>query len=357
LVPYRELLAKHERLGGRLALSAVVRFESAAEQWDTFKLLLKHGITPAHQEGYPAIDGPEIDKLEYERGWLVKPRQCYLGFVRLLQALSREIEASQAAAMNLSDDIALFFDKPLCQQRLAHAGVPVPASFGALPSYADIRARHRDVGRVMVKLAHGSGAAGCVALHWSGGRIRALTTVVESFVDGQMRHYCSKRIRTLNDEVEIAALVDWLCREKVQVEEWLPKAQYNGRNFDLRVVTIAGVPRHMMVRVSGSPFTNLTIGNRRGDVTAVAARMDEGAWDRLRETCAHVASLFPASFALGIDVLLRPDFHRHAVLEINAFGDLLLQECDAGEDTYSAILSAWENSRTAWPHPRTCALR
>jgi hypothetical protein len=353
LVPYADLLTGRTRLADYLEPDAVVRFESAAQDWGTFKLLLRHGLAAARAEAYPALDGPQIDRLEYERGWLVNPRQCYLGFTRLVRTLARHVKACQARSLNHANDIAVLFDKPACQARLRRSGIPIPLSFCPARDYAEIRARHRTAGRIMVKLAHGSGAAGCVALHWHGGRARALTPMAEVYRNGQRRLYCSKRVRVLLDECEIAALVDRLCLERVQVEEWLPKARWAGRSFDLRVVTIAGVPRHTLVRVSASPFTNLTLGNQRGDLAAITRRMGPAAWEGLRGTCARVAGVFPRSFTLGVDVLVRPDFRRHAVLEVNAFGDLLLNLLDGGHDTYTATLAVWER-RAAARKPAVC---
>jgi hypothetical protein len=350
VVTYADVLTGQTRLADHLGPGALVRLESAAENWDVFKLLLKHGLPAAGQEGYPVLDGPDIERLEYERGWLITPRQCYLGFTRLAHTLTGEVEASEAAALNHGAEIAVCCDKSRCQERLGQAGVSIPVSFGPARDYGEVRARHRGAERIMVKLAHGSGAAGGVALHWSRGRVRALTTMVELSVHGQRRLYCSKRIHALIDELEIAALVDRLCVERVQVEEWLPKARWEGRNFDLRLVTIAGVARHALVRTSASPFTNLTLGNRRGDLAAIIERMGPAAWQLLRDTCKCVAGAFPRSFTLGVDVLVRPDFQRHAVLEVNAFGELLLNQLDAGEDTYTATLAAWE--RVDEPEPR-----
>jgi hypothetical protein len=345
IVPYADLLTEKTRLADHVSAGTTVRLESAAENWDTFKLLLEWGIAPALEAHYPALDKTGIQRLGYERGWLIHPRQAYLGFTRLLRALSQELEATCATALNHAEDIAVCFDKPCCQERLASRGIPIPASLGSPADYAAVRKHLRKAGRIMLKLAHGSGAAGCVALHASNGRVRALTTVEESVVHGQSRLYCSKRIRSLTYELEIAALIDRLCIEKVQVEEWLPKARWEGRNFDLRVVTIAGLPRHAIARAAASPFTNLTLGNRRGDLAGIKTQMGSDSWKSLRDTCARVAALFPRSLSLGIDVLVRPDLTRHAVLEVNAFGDLLLGQLDDGEDTYGATLSALERQR------------
>ncbi|MFO0810612.1 MAG: STM4014 family protein [Gemmataceae bacterium] len=345
LVPYRELLARPHALGEALVPDALVRVESPAGDWETFRGLLRHGIAPSARERFEVLDGRAIDATEYERGRIVHPRQAYLGWTRLLRELYGAATAAGVPWLHPVEDIADLFDKPRCQERLAAAGVPIPASFGPARDYADVKARCGGEGRVMIKLAHGSGAAGCVAIHRSNGRVRALTTVAEACVNGEARMYCSKRLRCIDDEGEIARIVDTLCRERVQVERWLPKASCGGRNFDLRVVVIGGVPRHAVVRTHAGVFTNLTLGGRRGDLQWVRERMGDDAWRALLATCSRAAAAFPESFTLGLDVLVRPDFRRHAVLEVNAFGDLLLGSTHRGEDTYTATLAAWAAAR------------
>jgi hypothetical protein len=47
---------------------------------------------------------------------------------------------------------------------------------------------------------------------------------------------------------------------------------------------------------------------------------------------------FPKSLYAGIDLLVTPDFQKHFVLEMNAFGDLLHDTLYQGVDTYSLEL-------------------
>jgi glutathione synthase/RimK-type ligase-like ATP-grasp enzyme len=327
---------------GSIPSDAVVRIETPGGDWETFKLLLKHGGKLAQSEGYPALDDRAIDRLQYERGWLIRPRQAHLGYLRLLRSLEFHLISSGADTMHTAEEIAVCFDKPACQARLARHGVPIPACLGSPRSYDELKILVHSDRRVMVKLAHGSGAVGCVAIHYANGRARAVTTVAQMQMAGESRLYLSKRPIYLAGELEIAALVDRLCVEGVQAEAWLPKARWHGRNIDLRVVTIDGVPRHVVVRSSTSVFTNLTLGARRDNLSAIVQRMGPHVWQRIRDTCASVAAAFPVSFTLGIDVLIRPDWDRHNVLEVNAFGDLLINELDQGEDTYAATLNAWQ---------------
>ena len=194
--------------------------------------------------------------------------------------------------------------------------------------------------RVFVKLAHGSSASGVVA-YQTNGRLHQATTTVEMVREGDdLRLYNSRRVRTYRDPAEILALIDALCRHRVHVERWLPKAGLGGRALDLRVVTIAGRPRHTVVRLSRTPMTNLHLLNDRGDVGPVRQRMGEAAWSAALRTCERAATCFPGSLYAGVDLLIQSGWRRHAVLELNAFGDLLPGVLDGGVDTYTAEIQA-----------------
>ena len=53
-----------------------------------------------------------------------------------------------------------------------------------------------------------------------------------------------------------------------------------------------------------------------------------------------MTTCFPGSLHGGLDLLIAPDFRRHALLEVNAFGDLLPDLLWEGEDTYTAQVRA-----------------
>ena len=60
----------------------------------------------------------------------------------------------------------------------------------------------------------------------------------------------------------------------------------------------------------------------------------------MQRTCEATAALFPRSLYCGIDLLVSPDFCDHAVLEVNAFGDLLPGITWNGLDSYTCELEA-----------------
>jgi glutathione synthase/RimK-type ligase-like ATP-grasp enzyme len=279
----------------------------------------------------------------FDKGRIWYPRQWYLGFRALLRRIAQQLSrCPPGVRMNQPADVEVLFDKVRCQERFARAGIPVPRSLGPVRSFAELRERMREAGcrSAFVKLAHGSSASGVVAYRTSGARQEALTTVEMVRQGGEWRLYNSRLIRCYRKPAEVAALVDALTREGVQVEEWLPKAGLDDHVFDLRVMVIGGEARHVVVRMSQSPMTNLHLQNRRGNLSAVVARMGPEAWHLARRTCERAAAVFPDSLHLGVDLLVAPDYRRHAVLEANAFGDLLPDVLSEGMDTYEAEIRA-----------------
>src|SRR5262249_26769433 len=131
---------------------------------------------------------------------------------------------------------------------------------------------------------------------------------------------------------------DALCRHRGHVEQWLPKAGLDNRTFDLRVVGIAGRACLTVVRLSRSPMTNLHLLNERVDEGAVRGRGGRSAWDAARRNCELAMECFPESLYAGIGLMFSPDHRRQAVIEVNAFGDLLPGVFWQGLETYAAEL-------------------
>jgi hypothetical protein len=197
--------------------------------------------------------------------------------------------------------------------------------------------------RVFIKLAHGSSGSGVIAYERGGAnglRQRAVTTVEMVHQREGVQLYSSRRLRTYTDGVEIKTLIDALCRQRVHVEQWLPKAGFDGRAFDLRVVVTGGRAGHSVVRMSRSPITNLHLLNDRADSEGVRKRMGEQAWRAAMHMCEQAMHSFPNSLHGGVDLLVSTDFRRCSVLEVNAFGDLLPGVEHNGLSTYAAQIEA-----------------
>ncbi|QDU93372.1 STM4014 family protein [Lignipirellula cremea] len=311
-----------------------VRLESPGENFAVERELIARGAALTGR-----IDPGEVRRTPPDQGRIWLCREWFLGWRRQLQGWAN----LPVRWMNPPADIVQMFDKPACQQHLAGLGVIVPEQLGRIRDWDDLRRRMRDRGlsRVFVKLASGSSASGVIALRTSSTAVQA-TTSVEMVAQpaGPPALYNSLRVRTYTSEREVGLLVDTLAAEEIYAERWLPKAGWQGRTFDLRVMVIAGQVRQMVMRTSQTPLTNLHLGNARGDLAAFLQQTPPARLEPAWETCRRVAGAFPRSLYLGVDLLLGPGLGRHAVMEVNAFGDLLPGVEIDGRDSYQDEVAA-----------------
>ena len=347
VVSYADILNGRYALGDLVAPCGLLRIESPGKSLEMDRRLLLAGADLADAEGdgtYERLDRRAVLALRPERGRLVASRQWYLGLCRALDLLAAQLSSRpDIRLMACPADVALLFDKRRCHARLRDAGVPVPASLPPVVSFEDLAARLHEAGltRVFVKLAHGSSASGIVALSLDARRAVGTSTVELVGTSDGVRLYNTRRLRVYRGHAEVAPLVDALCRQRAHVERWLPKASMGGRALDVRVVVIAGRARHTVVRLSPSPITNLHLLNDRSDPSALMRRMGGAAWSDVLRACERSARVCaPDSLYAGVDLAVVADFRRHAVLEVNAFGDLLPGVTSGGQDTYTAELLA-----------------
>jgi hypothetical protein len=358
-LPAARVVAWLDLIQGRVNLQSVigtgdaVRLESPGKDFGVERAMLLAGAEeddpddPAG-ETYDRLDAAAAARLSSDKGRILWPRQWYLGFCAALRRVAAQLaRCPPHRLLNDAEDVAVMFDKCRCHARLSAARVPVPPAIGEVSGFDELSAAMRDRGwpRVFVKLAHGSSGSGVVAYQTDGGgangagRHQAVTTVELVREAGGLRLYNSRRLRTYRDVREIALLVDTLARHRVHVEQWVPKAGIDGRAIDLRVVVIARRARHAVVRLSRSPITNLHLLNDRAGPEELRQRMGEAAWGAAMAACERAMECFPGSLHGGVDLLIVTDFRRHAVLEVNAFGDLLPGVAWEGKGTYEAEIA------------------
>ncbi|MEV4813352.1 STM4014 family protein [Micromonospora avicenniae] len=290
-------------------------------------------------------EDPQVDRMlrraatAARHGELVGLADAYAG---LVGGLAR-VAAGGADLLNRPEDVAVLCDKRRCHALLSAAGMPVPAALPPVGDYTQLRTAMAATGwaRVFVKPAHGSSAAGVLALAVGPRRVQAITTI-EHTPDAL---YNSLRVRSYADESEIAAIVDRLAPDGLHVERWLPKAGLGDRVVDVRVLVVAGRPTHAVVRAAHGPLTNLHLGNARGDLDELRAAAGPRAWSAAMETCERVAACFPGSLHVGIDLMFLAGWRRHAVAEVNAFGDLLPGVLSDGRDSYAEQVHALTSGR------------
>ena len=321
----------------------MLRVDSPGEDFAVEKRLLAAGADAADAEGGPVLSAGELAGLREDRGRILHPRQWYLGFRRTLHDWHRRLADRRGPRWTAPPGgILRAFDKIDCHRHCRAAGVPVPEPLGPVGGFDELAGRAAAAGwdRVFLKPAHGSSASGVVALHRTRGGWVAVTSAELVRGGGGVRLYNSLKVRRYTNLDDVRDLVDELARHRVHVERWLPKAATGGRTYDLRLVTIAGEPRHTVARTARSPLTNLHLGGRRGDLPALLRRVPPDRWEAMWDTARRTAALFPGSLTLGLDLLFTPGHRRHALLEVNAFGDLLPGVTDGGRDVYAAQVEA-----------------
>lgn len=343
-LPAAEVMSYHDLLAGAdlptLTSDTIIRLESPGKDFEVERALLRLGAECDDPEsGYERLSKAAVEKLSFEKGRILPSRQWYLGYCALLDRLKPQLLESRL--MNRPEDIQIMFDKRACHALLQQNKIAVPDSLPLIDSYDTLmeHMRQRSWQSVFIKLAHSSSASGVVAYRTNNGRHQATTTVEMAESGGMLHLYNSRRMQTYHDVQKIAALIDKLCQNRVQVERWIPKAGIVGKTFDLRIVVIAGKARHTVVRMSHNPITNLHLLNERGDLQATLAQIGATHWEDAQATCERAASTF-ASLYSGIDLLFTPNYQHHAILEMNAFGDLLPGIFNENQDTYTAEIMA-----------------
>lgn len=390
---YLDLICDRESLADIIDSQTIIRIESPERNFLVEKAIIAAGANIEPAGNHQQITAADALALEFDKGRIYYPKQWYLGWCNLLQQwanviLNQDILNQSLPGNNLGyfinhpTDIIQMFDKRICHQRftdyslnqpdivhnnlispnslagglakisrqpipqinhaMPRSTIPLPRCLAGITSYEHLREQmqQQNLSRVFVKLAHGSGASGVVAYRVSPKGESAITTVERVCKQGETILYNSRKIRTYFQREDIADIINILCKEGVQVEEWLPKAKLQHRPFDLRVVVISGEAQHLVVRLGKSPMTNLHLKSDRGNSDEFLQRVGAENWQEMRQTCETAARLFPNSLYCGIDLLVYPDFRRHAILEINAFGDLLPGITWNNLDTYTSEVKA-----------------
>lgn len=297
---------------------ALFRIDSVGEDPVVEQALLRLGRDRAESEGVWVARDAEIDALPQKFGAILAPRQAHLGFLAALDALDGCVaERPGWTLLNPTSTIRVCFDKRVAAPLLAGVGVPIaPVVHLAGTVLPDPGANG-----LVIKLASGSSAS-CLGIWRRGPRGPELFTSVERTPTGL---YNSLRPRSYSGAAA-HSLIRLLLREGAHVEEFIPKAEMDGQNFDLRILVVGGEPAFTVVRRSPLPITNLHLGGTRGDPARLAGIVPEAVRQAIDEAMRTVSEALPA-LHLGVDVMIErdpaPGSAGFRVLEVNAFGDLL----------------------------------
>jgi hypothetical protein len=363
VLPWREVVPREGNLDGLPAFDApaIVRLESPGRDWDVTKLLLQAGCRATGEEDH-------FGDLSYRKGELVRPGLFNAGFRRVLEGLQRAFDVRPHLHLTAwPSEVAEMFDKNATAARLSQAGIPVPASLewrvgGVEPPLLESSSANRGgstpPARLLdelrrwdtayVKLNTGSSASAIAVVRPRVETPYAISTIVR--MDGAF--WSSRRLqRHTGDDLD--AILAFLLREGVCVQQGIRMATIDGDNFDVRVVMIHGQPAFTIFRLSHHPMTNLHLGGRRGDETHCRAAIPTRAWLDAMDHCLETAQLYK-SVMVGIDLLFEQGYRKHYILEVNAFGDFFPDLVDAqGRSVHHfEIAKTWDTDEHG-SEPRT----
>jgi len=327
-VEWRDWLADPGALGRRLQQPCRLKLEPPGDDADAHLALLHLGCA---RLGRPPCEPPAHGELLAADAW-------FEGFRAALARLAAQVAAlPHVELVNAPDEIVAMTDKLECQRRLQTAGVPTPALLGPVSGHDDLVARldQHGLDRVFVKARYGSSAAGVIAYRRNGRGLEQATTTASLQPDGRL--FNVKRPRIYTDRAALRRLVDAVAAQGAYAEVWMPKPRCDAGHFDLRVLTLRGRAAHRVARIGSRTVTNLHLDSARGDAAALLDAADLAALERTAEAAARA---FPRSAVIGFDAIARRG--AAAVLEANAFGDLLPGLLWNGRDTYAAAFEAFE---------------
>lgn len=341
VISYQAIVSEPDLLQRAVTEDAIVRVESMGESCETDRLLLTLGQPVASQP----LSNKDIAALQLEKGQIIPSKQWYSGLTVFFDLLKQALGnvARHRCTLDFSEAL-LLFDKRKTAATWQAAGLAVPSFLTeTISSFEQLLGllKQYQFNQVFIKLAHGSAASGAIALRFNSSHVQAITTIEQVSHHQQYALYNSNRLITYRCWKDVERLINTLLQQHaLQIECWIPKAQFHGQVFDLRVVVIANKAAHILMRSGRQVITNLHLGhNTRGDVSALKAYMGSR-WSSITTLAEQAMQSFPNSLYAGVDVLLSQTFNHAYLLEANAFGDFHPNVYYRGLDTYQAQLAA-----------------
>ena len=244
--------------------------------------------------------------------------------------------------LNYPEGILAVLDKGRCKAKLIENGVPVTELLS--DKVRTIKQLHemmerQGVSAVFVKPVYSSGAAGVAAYRRLPGKDK-MVLYTSCCLQGA-KLFNTKKLYRLERWDEIQPLLEAVLSLGVIVERWHPKASFQGKSYDLRVVWQFGRMEYVLARCSKGPVTNLHLNNAPLELKRLGLSVQTMA--EVENVCRQAMETFPQLAMAGIDVLLEQGTMKPYIIEINGQGDLIYQDIYGENRIYKRQIEMMQN--------------
>ena len=261
----------------------------------------------------------------------------FLKYALLNQAYKETLQ--RLGEMRLSDDVCFLntphallraLDKKETKQVLMDRGLKVTPMLPSPRSFDELRELLAGCGRgCFLKPRYGSGAGGIMAVRYQPNRNKWVVYTTLQQVDGVIHN--TKRINRLSTEKEMIPLAEAVMQTEANLEEWIPKEQLQGENYDLRVVCRESEIDYIVVRCSKGSITNLHLNNKAHWWNELS--LPEVVRQQIYFQCQEAVQSLDLQYA-GVDVLIERGTDIPYIIEVNGQGDHVYQDMFAHNSIY-----------------------
>ena len=178
-----------------------------------------------------------------------------------------------------------------------------------------------------LKQRYGSGAGGIMAIRYQPRQKKWVVYTTLQKVDRVIHN--TKRIHRLTKEQDILPLAEAVMHTGAILEEWIPKEQLQGENYDLRVVSGEEEIDYVVVRCSKGGITNLHLNNNARLWSELP--LSEDVRQRIYLLCRKAVRTLGLRYG-GVDVLIERGTD---TIEVNGQGDHIYQDMYAHNSIYT----------------------
>ena len=248
-----------------------------------------------------------------------------------LQRLSEMSLPDDVCFLNTPDALLRALDKKETKEVLMDKGLKVTPMLPSPHSFDELRQLLADCGRgCFLKPRYGSGAGGIMAIRYQPNRNKWIVYTTLRQVDGVIHN--TKRINRLSVEKDIIPLAEAVIQTETILEEWIPKAQLQGENYDLRVVCRESEIDYIVVRCSKGSITNLHLNNKAHWWNELS--LSEEVRQQIYFQCQEAVQSLDLRYA-GVDVLIERGTDIPYIIEVNGQGDHVYQDMFVHNSIYT----------------------